>query len=163
MTTTYDDRKTSRRAIGKWGTTARLLVGGFLVGTVVYGTTVGGGRFEPAAWLLGLVAFPAVFLVWQGLRARRHPEPMAILTGPAGHLVTAAVFFVLYFTWWYAPAIGFVSDAALLFYGSTMLIAGLRGYAGCEVLAISNWLLRRNDRVGCLLFGPIDALEQRAA
>jgi hypothetical protein len=42
-----------------------------------------------------------------------------------------------------------------------MLLAALRGYAGCEVLAISNWLLRRDDQVGCLVLSPIDELERR--
>lgn len=40
-----------------------------------------------------------------------------------------------------------------------MLLAAVRGYAGCEVLAVSNWLLRRDDQVGCAPFGPIDAVE----
>ena len=37
--------------------------------------------------------------------------------------------------------------------------AALRGYAGCEVLAMSNWLLGRDDQVGCALFWPLDQLE----
>lgn len=49
-----------------------------------------------------------------------------------------------------------MSDAALPFYGVSMLLAALRGYAGCEVLAISNWLLRRDDQVGCVVFAPVD-------
>jgi hypothetical protein len=28
------------------------------------------------------------------------------------------------------------------------------------VLAVSNWLLRRGDQVGCLLFAPIDHAER---
>ena len=32
-----------------------------------------------------------------------------------------------------------------------------------ESLAISNWLRRRDDQVGCLVFGLIDALEARTA
>ncbi len=46
-----------------------------------------------------------------------------------------------------------------MFYGASMLLAAARGYAGCEVLAISNWLLRRDDQVGCVVFWPIDQLE----
>ena len=42
-----------------------------------------------------------------------------------------------------------------------MLLAALRGYAGCEVLAISNWLLRRDDQVGCMVFAPVEDLERR--
>lgn len=35
----------------------------------------------------------------------------------------------------------------------------VRGYGGCERLAVGNWLLRRDDQVGCLLLSPIDLLE----
>jgi hypothetical protein len=31
------------------------------------------------------------------------------------------------------------------------------------VLAVPNWLLRRDDQVGCLVFAPVDALERRKA
>jgi hypothetical protein len=57
--------------------------------------------------------------------------------------------------------LAFLSDAALYFYGAAMLLAAVRGYGGCEVLAVSNWLLRRDDQVGCVLFWPVDALEAR--
>lgn len=67
----------------------------------------------------------------------------------------------LYATPWYAPSLGFTSDAALIFYGASMLLAAARGYAGCEVLAVPNWLLRRDDQVGCVVFAPADALERR--
>jgi hypothetical protein len=52
-------------------------------------------------------------------------------------------------------------DATLVFLGGSMLLAAGRGYGGCESLAISNWLLRRDDRVGCLLFSPVDRMEGR--
>jgi hypothetical protein len=42
-----------------------------------------------------------------------------------------------------------------------MLLAALRGYAGCEVLAVPNWLLDRDDQIGCALFWPIDQREHR--
>ena len=42
-----------------------------------------------------------------------------------------------------------------------MLLAAARGYAGCEVLAASNWLLRRDDQVGCALFLPVDRGESQ--
>jgi hypothetical protein len=71
------------------------------------------------------------------------------------------VFLALYLTPWYAPALSATSDAALIFYGASMLLAALRGYAGCEVLAVSNWLLRRDDQIGCVVFWPIDSVDQR--
>ena len=44
-----------------------------------------------------------------------------------------------------------------------MVLAALRGYAGCEMLALSNWLLRRSDQVACAVFTPTDSLEQRGS
>jgi hypothetical protein len=78
-------------------------------------------------------------------------------------VLNAAVFAALYATPWYAPPLGFTSDAALIFYGASLLLAAARGYAGCEVLAVPNWLLRRDDQVGCVVFAPVDALERRRA
>jgi hypothetical protein len=48
-----------------------------------------------------------------------------------------------------------------MFLGGSLLVAAARGYRGCESLAISNWLLGRDDHVGCLIFSPIDALDAR--
>ena len=61
----------------------------------------------------------------------------------------------------YNRAIDVTGDAAVVFVGASMLLAAARGYAGCEVLAISNWLLRRDDRVGCIVFAPVDFAESR--
>ncbi len=43
-------------------------------------------------------------------------------------------------------------------------VAGIAAELGLDprkVLAVPNWLLRRDDQVGCLLFAPIDHLERR--
>jgi hypothetical protein len=146
------------RVIGPWGTTARVVLGVVLAGSVLYGHADRG--WHPAAWLLGLLAFPAVALAAQWWWARRNSAPLRA-AGPIAHVVNVAIFVALYLTTWYAPAVDVSSDAALLFYGASMLVAAGRGYAGCEVLAVSNWLLRRDDQIGCAVFWPIDALEAR--
>lgn len=153
------DRKIGmRRGIGIVGTLARVVLGLLMLESVVRGHLKGG--FVPSAWALGLVGLPALALALQWLRARRDPARIQA-TGPVGHALNVAVFLALYLTPWYAPAFAFTSDAAVLFYGASMLLAALRGYAGCEVLAVSNWLLGRDDQVGCVVFWPIDALEGR--
>ncbi len=106
------------------------------------------------------MVFPGLILGWQKRRARLTPGRLQA-TGPVAHLAIVAVFVALYLTPYYTPALSFTSDAALLFYGTSMLLAAVRGYAGCEVLAISNWLLRRKDQIGCLLFLPVDGVEVR--
>jgi hypothetical protein len=142
MTPTSRDRE-----IGIGGTIARITIGGILLGSVVIGHT---RTFHPLPWVVGLLVLPAIALLWQQIRTRYTPGRIQA-TGPVAHLLNISVFLALYLTPYYAPAIGFTSDAALLFYGASMLLAAARGYAGCEVLAISNAVLRRNDQIGCLV------------
>ncbi|HEV2477185.1 MAG TPA: hypothetical protein VGX22_11635, partial [Candidatus Dormibacteraeota bacterium] len=82
-------------------------------------------------------------------------------TGPLGTAINMIVFLTLFLTPWYFRPLSFTSDAALVFYGASMWLAAIRGYGGCEVLAISNWLLRRDDQVGCFVLSPVDYLEHR--
>jgi hypothetical protein len=138
-----------RRRVGRYGTAARILVGALLLGSVVQGHLARG--FHLSAWALGLLGFPAVVVGLQWVRARRTPTRLEA-TGPVGHALNLAVFLALYVP---EPT----SDATLIFYGASMWLAALRGYAGCEVLAASNWLLDRDDQVGCALFWPVDQLE----
>lgn len=147
------------RAIGPRGTAARTLVGVGLLASVVVGHATGGWR--PLSWLLALLVFPAVALAVHWVRVRRGGAGLHA-TGAVGHVVNLAVFLALYLTPWYAPALEATSDAALIFYGASMLLAAARGYAGCEVLAASNWVLRRDDQVGCALFAPLDHVEAAA-
>lgn len=114
------------------------------------------------AWIIGLVVLQATTVAWQRWRAGRSPDRLVWVSGPLGHVATLSVFVAMYFTWWYAPAVSVLSDAALIFYGTTMLVAAGRGYPGCEILAISNWLLHRDDQVGCLLFEAVDRLDRRS-
>lgn len=142
------------RAISTLGTLARLAVGGWLLIDVA-------AAFRLDEWyepVLGLLVFPAILMLGQWLRLRYTSTPLRA-TGSVGHLVNVAIFLALYLTPRYFPPLAFTSDAALYFYGASMLLAAVRGYAGCEVLAVSNWLLRRDDQVGCVLFWPVDTLE----
>jgi hypothetical protein len=45
--------------------------------------------------------------------------------------------------------------------GASMLVGAARGYGGCEALAFPNAFTGRRDRMGCILFTPIDAAEAR--
>ena len=146
-----------RQGIGPIGATARV-VGLLLAGGVAIGHWSSG--FHLDAWLLGLVGFPALLLGLQWARARRDPSRL-IATGSPAQVGNVIALVARYLTPQYAPALSVTSDAAAFFYGGSMLLAAARGYAGCEVLAVSNWLLRRDDQVGCLVFSPLDQLERR--
>lgn len=155
-----------RRQIGRIGTAARIVLG---LAFLLLGVT--GGRisvmhgqvgigFEPLSVAAGLIGFPAVVLVWQWLRARVAPTRLEA-TGPGSTAINMLVLVALLLTPWYAPPLSFTSISALVFYGVSMLLAALRGYSGCEVTAISNWMLGRDDQVGCLVLSPVDELERR--
>jgi hypothetical protein len=133
------------RSIGPWGTTARVVVGAaMLVGAVFLGI----GTLDAA---LGLVVFPLAVVAFAAIR-RRDASPLR-LTGTEGHCINCAVG---------VAAFLLVPLAALLFYGSSMLVAAARGYGGCEIFAISNLLWRRDDQIACPVFQPIDRAERRA-
>lgn len=147
-----------KRQIGIIGTTVRVIIGTWLAGSVLYGHIVR-GPFRPLPWIIGLVIFPAIFLTWQWARARRNPSKLEA-NGPIASTINIVIFF--YFLLWAPSSLSFMTDAVFIFYGVSMLLAAVRGYAGCEALAISNWLLERDDQLGCLLFSAIDYAERKA-
>lgn len=135
-------------AIGPLGVAARVVVGAVLIGLALF--------WRDPAWrdpVLGLAVMPAIVVGLIALRVRRSPAPLRA-TGPAGHLLNAAVFVPLF-------ALPATAGAAFLFYGASMLVAATRRSGGCEVTAISNTLLDRDDEVGCMLFAPVDIAEAR--
>ena len=101
----------------------------------------------------GLVALPALTLLL-GLAARRYAAKPLRFTGPAGHALNCAAIAVL-------VANPYTGGTATLFYASTLLVAAWRGAPGCEITVLSNWILSRDDQVGCPVFSPIDAAEAR--
>ena len=140
-----DEARPTERSIGRWGTLARLVVGAALLATA-FALGVG---WDDAA--IGLVGFPAAVMLVLAIRGRS-AVPLRFY-GSAGHLINGAIV---------VAAFVLLTPAALLFYGASMLFAGARGYAGCEVFALSNWLWRRDDQIACAIFSPIDAIEGRA-
>ena len=100
---------------------------------------------------LGLVAVPLIVTLGHAALVRRYPDALREIDqlGACATAVLVAPFLIVPYT----------SDATWLWLGASMLVAAARGYAGCEVLAISSWLLRRDDTVGCLLIAPIDQAE----
>ena len=133
--------------IGPAGRLARLGFGVALIGVEIFWR-------DPNWWdpLLGLVVAPGLLLAIAASRGYRHGDELRA-TGPVAHLVNIAIFFV-------AVVLPLTSGAALLFYGGSMLVAAATANGGCEVTAISNLLLLRNDQVGCAVFAPVDAAER---
>jgi hypothetical protein len=141
---------TTRRDIGPVGTAARVVLG--------IGLLYLAGGASVASWgvlwydpLVGFVALPAV-AIGLGLAARRYADGPVRLTGALGVGLNIAVIAAL-------VSNPYTGGGATLFYGATLLIAAWRGQAGCEATVISNWVLGRDDQIGCPTLTPIDAVE----
>ena len=149
------------RDIGPIGTVSRA-VGG-LIAIAVPIALSGVGWWDVGA---ALVALPLVTMVLSALvtagYGRFAPESLArrhsICSGPACVLVAGVVGFAIALS-----IVTPVSEVAVWsFLGVSMLVAALRGYAGCEVLAIPNAITGRRDQIGCVLYTPIDVAEARS-
>ncbi len=147
------------RDIGPIGTAMRLILGVFLVGIIAYGEISHAGHLIPATWLLGLLGFPALVMIWHLWRIHRSPAPF-IDAGPLSFVLSLLLPLAVYILGWLVKPLWFTSDATLIFVGSSLVLAAFRGSAGCEFLALSNWLLRRTDQIACAVFTPIDSLDQ---
>ena len=137
----------SSRSIGRLGTAARILVGLALFSSAI----IAEGGFSWWQLALGLAGLPAALTLAQ-LTRLAFTRAQLRETGSLATWVNCAALAGLLLAW---PT----RNATLIFLGASMLLAALRGYGGCESLAVSNWLLRRDDQVGCLLLSPLDALE----
>jgi hypothetical protein len=140
----------TRRGIGPVGTASRAVVGLVLV----YIAGGASGLEWHGEWydtIGGLVLLPALTITL-GLAARRYASGPLRLTGPLAIALNCAVIVAL-------VANPYTGGAATLFFAATLLIGAWRGQAGCEGTVISNWILRRDDQVGCPIFSPIDEAE----
>ncbi len=139
------------RRIGPIGTVSRVVIGGgLLVSASLHGHPWGVTWYEV---VLGFGVFP-MFMVGMALVARHRKSNPLGLTGPLPTTLNCVVILALFLN-------PITSGAAGLFYGATLLVAAGRGQPGCEATVISNWLLRRDDEVGCPVFSPIDHAELR--
>lgn len=149
METTTETRlscSTELGPLGPIGIASRVVVGLVFVAAALW--------WRDPTWadvVVGVVAMPAVATAVLWLRGRLRSEPL-VATSPTAHCLNVVLFLPLFFI----PA---TAGGAFLFYGVSMFAAALRRAGGCEVTAIANAVLDRDDQVGCVLFGPIDTFE----
>jgi hypothetical protein len=139
------------RRIGPIGTTTRLIAATALVYLALFDGTSWGLRWYDA--VLGLVVLPALILAL-ALVARHRGTDAIRFTGGAGTMLNCAVIVALL-------ANRYTAGGAELFYGVTLIAAAWHAQPGCEATVISNWILGRDDEIGCPAFSPIDQAEAR--
>jgi hypothetical protein len=141
------------RRIGPIGSTTRLIAATALLYLALFNGASWGLRWYDA--VLGLVLLPALILTL-ALVARHRGTDAIRFTGAAGTMLNCAVIVALL-------ANPYTASGAALFYGLTLIAAAWRAQPGCEATVISNWILRRDDQIGCPTFSPIDHAEARRA
>jgi hypothetical protein len=140
-----------KRRIGPIGTTTRLLVAAGLLYLAFFDGASWGLEWYDAA--VGLGILPAAMIAF-GLAARRFASGPVRFTGSAGTTANCLLLIAL-------AVNPYTAGGAALFYGTTLLAAIWRGQPGCEGTVLANWILGRDDQVGCPLFSPIDEAEAR--
>lgn len=147
------------RQIGPIGTTARMLGGLFAI--VVPVTVDGISWFEAGVALLALpliAATTAPLITWS--YRRLYPRALQMRHGicslPACTLIAVMVIAndVLV-----APTTANGNVTIWVWLGASMILAAVRGYGGCELLAPYNLISGRREQIGCLLYTPIDNIE----
>jgi hypothetical protein len=109
----------------------------------------------PGYWddlFIGIIALPLAMVVVQLTWNQIKNGPIKA-TGRMGFIINIIGTIFLFYT----P----LHHAMWFYLGFSLLVAAVRGYAGCEVMAISNWVTGRNDQVGCVIFSPLDAIEKK--
>jgi hypothetical protein len=107
--------------------------------------------------LAALVAGAAVTWVYERLAPQALARREVICSGPACWTWVIVI----------VAAVGLSSltpATAVAFWvwlGVSLLVAAVRGYGGCEVLAFPNLIRGRREQIGCMLYGPIDAAERK--
>jgi len=157
---------TTNRAIGPVGTAIRIGVGVMLAGAAIAFDYPSRGIswWDVAAVLVALpltavgaaTALNTAYRRWPAL-ARHTRTPWSAAQSGAAVIVIAVVVVA-------GTVLSFLTPvdriALFLFFGLSMVLAALRGYDGCEILALPNIMLRRADAIWCPLYSPIDSAEQ---
>lgn len=146
------------RQIGRIGTAARIVLGAaFVIVPIAFGGIQWLDVVTLAAY--GAIATATVAVLSAGVQHRR----LSRLGTGLGLGLECCLVAILVAE---AAALGAAIPANLnvvvgAFLGVSMLLAAARGDSGCELTALPNAITGRRDHIGCLLFSPLDAADDR--
>lgn len=159
MTRVHSNDSDRRRSAGPIGRALRIAAGLLLLGSVLGFWLNGTGPFVLRSAAVAAVLV-LVYILVHGLLAARSVGARPWL-GALAALAPLVLVYVLGIGGGPILGAGEGQLAALSFLGVSLVLAGLRGNTGCEVMALPNALTRRATHLACLVFSPIDRLERR--
>jgi len=144
---------------GPIGRVFRIVVGVLVLGSMTGFYLNGSGQFvlRSAAAGAGLIV---IYVLLHRLVAAR-PGSVGGWLGSVVAVIPFVLVYVLGISGGPIFGAGEGQLGALTFLGVSLVLAGLRGDSGCEVMAVPNALSRKDSYLVCLVFSPIDRFEQR--
>ena len=141
------------------GRALRILLGLVLIGYTVPVYFRIPIRLAVGAWLLGL-GLIGVYSLIHIVVSRR-----VVAFGPfLGAVVANGLLIALYVAGGSGlPILGHGEGqlAAVTFFGISLVVAGVRGAPGCELMAIPGLLFGKHTELACVIFSPLDKLERK--
>lgn len=155
MTFTVPDRREKALPVGR---ILRLFIGLVLLAAVipVYWRVSARFLFGTALLILGLLA---VFSLIHMLVSRGLLGVNSWFGATLANALLVAVYIAGCAGWLLLRGEGQV--AAVTFLGASLLLAAIRGDAGCEVMSIPNAFFGGHSHLACVVFSPIDWLERK--
>lgn len=155
MTSIVPDKRARALPVGR---TLRLLIGVALMANVipVYWQVSAQFLFGTALLVLGLLAVCSLIHV---LVSRRLLGVNSWLGATLAMALLVAVYVAGCTGWLLLRGEGQV--AAVTFLAGSLLVAAVRGDGGCEVMSIPSALFGGHSQLPCVVFSPIDWLEQK--
>jgi Family of unknown function (DUF6410) len=150
-----------QRDIGPVGTASRLAAGAAAVAVPV--VLAGFSWSDAAIALLALpviaaLVAPVISWIFGRLHRKRLRSPRLL---SALQSVTLCVVMVVANDVVVAPTTLNGNVTLFVWLGASMLVAAVRGYGGCEILAIPNLIRGRRDQIDCMLYTAIDSAEAK--
>ena len=110
---------------------------------------------------LGVVGMLIVFYVLVHFLVSKYVPGLDRGLGAILALAPAILVYVLGMGGWLIFGAGEGQLAALTFIGVSLLVAGVRGDLGCEVMSIPGLVLGEQTHLACVIFSPVDWLEEK--
>ena len=156
--TVRSEHRDRRRIAGPVGRVLRIGAGVLLLGSIAGSYLNGSAPFIARSVALAALLLVVYLLVHRLLTAR--PAGLGPWFGAMAAFAPLILMYILGIGDGPLFGAGEGQLAALTFLGASLVLAGLRGDTGCEVMAFPNALTHSEARLVCLIFSPIDRLER---